>query len=323
MTEIILSAAISIDGYLDDASPSRLRLSSPEDWAAVGELRRKCDAILVGGETVRRDDPSLREVPLRVVVSRSGNIPAGARIFGSGEVLVLSGRDFTAREIITELEKHGVERLLVEGGAQMLKLFLSEGMADRLRLAVAPILVGNGVRFPSVEGQKMALQKVEQLGQTAVMYFVRNEEVMSDCKYLERAIEVSRQSPPSPTAYRVGAVIVTRDGHTFEGYTHETGPANHAEEEAIAKALDAGINLAGSTIYTSMEPCSTRASKLVSCSELIIHHGFSRVVFALREPSLFVTCTGAENLRKAGIEVVHIAELAEKVRKINRHLLNN
>lgn len=171
--EVILSAAISADGYLDDASPERLRLSSPEDWAAVLQLRRECDAVLVGAETVRKDNPSLREVPLRVVVSRSGEMPADARIFGSGEVLVLTGRELTASEIVAQLEGRGVRRLLVEGGAQILAMFLREGVADRLRLAVAPVFVGGGVRFPSVEAPRMTLEKVERLGDTAVMHYLR------------------------------------------------------------------------------------------------------------------------------------------------------
>jgi 5-amino-6-(5-phosphoribosylamino)uracil reductase len=172
--EVLLSAAISADGYLDDATPERLRLSSPEDWAAVRRLRAECDAILVGAETVRKDNPSLREVPLRVVVSRSGDVPADARIFGNGEVMVLAGRDFTAREIVAELERRGVRRLMVEGGAQLLKMVLEEGVAHRLRLAVAPVFVGGGVRFPSVAAPRMTLEKVEQLGQTAVLHLMEN-----------------------------------------------------------------------------------------------------------------------------------------------------
>lgn len=144
---------------------------------------------------------------------------------------------------------------------------------------------------------------------------------MTERKYLERAIELSRLSPPSPTAYRVGAVVATADGRAFEGHTHETGPANHAEEEAIAKAVAAGADLRGATMYASMEPCSERKSKPVTCSELIIRHGFARVVYALGEPPLLAVCKGARNLADAGIEVVHIEDLAPAVREINAHLL--
>lgn len=328
---MILSAAISADGFLDDARPERLRLSSDEDWAAVKELRRTCDAILVGAETVRKDNPSLREAPLKVILSRSGRIPKEARIFADGEVLITQG---TAREVCAELAERGVKRLMVEGGAQVLGMFLGEGMFDKLRLAVAPIFVGSGVRFPAVEGAPMHLERVEQLGQMAVMWFAstlsfRSEErgeesgrSQSHLYHLARAIELSRLSEPCATAYRVGAVIVTPDGQTFEGYTHETSPTNHAEEEALLKAT--GVDLKGATIYVSMEPCSTRASKPVSCSELLIKHGFRKVVFALSEPPLFAACTGARMLAEASIEVVHAAEFSHAVKEINKHLsINN
>lgn len=56
---ITLSAAVTADGFLDDNSPRRLIISTPEDWAEVYRLRAAHDAILVGAETLRRDDPSL------------------------------------------------------------------------------------------------------------------------------------------------------------------------------------------------------------------------------------------------------------------------
>lgn len=136
------------------------------------------------------------------------------------------------------------------------------------------------------------------------------------------AVDESRRCTPTTGSYCVGAVIVTAGGGIFRGYTHETGPHNHAEEEAIAKALEAGAELKGAAIYSSMEPCSTRASKPVSCSQLIMDHGFRRMVYALGEPPVFVECCkGAVNLAKAGVEVVQIDELAQQVRDINRHLL--
>lgn len=144
---------------------------------------------------------------------------------------------------------------------------------------------------------------------------------MTDREYLQMAVDESRKCTPSRGAYSVGAVIVTREGRVFKGYTHETDPRNHAEEEAIAKAVAAGADLRGAAIYSSMEPCSTRASKPVSCSEHIIRNGFSKVVYALGEPPVFVRCSGASDLAAAGIEVMRMAELAPQVEDINRHLL--
>ncbi len=142
----------------------------------------------------------------------------------------------------------------------------------------------------------------------------------TDREYLQEAIQQSRFCVPTSSAYCVGAVIVMPSGKIYRGYTHETGPSNHAEEEAIAKALAAGESLRGAAIYSSMEPCSVRKSKPESCTSLILRHGFSKVVFALHEPPCFVDCHGEELLRKAGVDVVVIPELAAEVEMINRHI---
>ena len=74
-------------------------------------------------------------------------------------------------------------------------------------------------------------------------------------------------------------------------------------------------------MYTSLEPCSARASRPRSCTELILAAGIPRVVFAWREPSIFVDCVGAETLRAAARTVIELPELADQVREINAHLL--
>lgn len=145
--------------------------------------------------------------------------------------------------------------------------------------------------------------------------------IETEKKYLLQAIELSRKCVPAMGSYRVGAVIVTASGNVFEGFTHQSGPTNHAEEEAIAAAIAVGADLCGATIYSSMEPCSTRKSKPRSCTQLILENGFSRVVFALYEPLCFVNCRGAELLLKGGVEVIVIDELGQQVMEINSYLL--
>ena len=88
-----------------------------------------------------------------------------------------------------------------------------------------------------------------------------------------------------------------------------------------AKAIQAGSRLTGATIYSSMEPCTTRKSKPASCSELIILHRMKRVVFAAHEPPTFVTCLGETVLQQAGIEVTILSDLAQKALDVNRHLV--
>ncbi len=87
-------------------------------------------------------------------------------------------------------------------------------------------------------------------------------------------------------------------------------------------SLRGDSRLDGATLYSSLEPCSTRASRPRSCTELIVATSIPRIVFAWREPDLFVDCQGAELLRAAGREVVEISELAHLVRRTNQHLLS-
>ncbi|WBB82482.1 deaminase [Micromonospora sp. WMMD882] len=142
-----------------------------------------------------------------------------------------------------------------------------------------------------------------------------------DRQWLQAAIDLSRRCPVVETAYAVGAVIVDRHGHEVSrGFSRETDSHVHAEESALAKLAATGVDLTGATIYTSLEPCSVRKSRPHPCAVLIITAGITRVVLALREPPLFVTCHGVELLHTAGVEVIEIPELADQVRTINAHL---
>lgn len=354
---VTLSAAVTADGYLDDDSPRRLIISTPGDWEAVYRLRAAHDAILAGAETLRRDDPSLlirdsavRECRLRaglkpdiakVTLTRSGNLRPTLRFFTAGDAAryvfapheihelqpvaeVISTEDIiTAKYIVTELEKRGVERLLVEGGAHTLRMFLDEGMADTLRLAVNPRLrLGErgGARFEAglPDSIPHTCQTVD--GMEVTTWTLHPDTTDEDLRYLCMAVAEGRKCMPGATSYCVGAVVTTADGRIFAGYTHETSPTHHAEQEAIAKALAAGADLHGATMYSSMEPCSQRASEPESCTQLIIRHRFARAVFALYEPDCFVCCRGALTLREAGVDVRVYPSLGGGVWEANAHL---
>lgn len=142
-----------------------------------------------------------------------------------------------------------------------------------------------------------------------------------DSIYLKMALEESRKCVGSDGAYSVGAILVCADGSVYGGYTHETNTLNHAEEEAIIKAKSNMTALEGSTIYCTMEPCSTRKSKPKSCTQLIIDNRIRRVVFIVKEPDCFVTCNGLQMLRDAGIEVQIDDELSSMVMEINGHIV--
>src|SRR5262245_59941997 len=146
---------------------------------------------------------------------------------------------------------------------------------------------------------------------------------LDDLRWLTEAIAMSRQCAPSATAFSVGAIIVDATGNAIAtGYSREVEPADHAEEVALARLAGRAAPLSSATLYSSLEPCSTRASRPRSCTDLILATGIPRAVFAWREPDVFADCTGAETLRAAGRTVLHAPELARFVQEVNDHLLH-
>jgi riboflavin-specific deaminase-like protein len=102
---VLLSAAMSADGYIDDASGTGLELSDPADWDQVGELRACSDAIMVGAQTIRSDNPrllvksearrqqrvarGLPPNPRKVTITGSGELDPGSRFFAEADSLPL------------------------------------------------------------------------------------------------------------------------------------------------------------------------------------------------------------------------------------------
>ncbi|MFG2135010.1 dihydrofolate reductase family protein [Streptomyces sp. NPDC048751] len=180
---VLLSAAVSLDGHLDDTGPERLLLSSPADFDRVDEVRASVDAILIGAGTIRADNPRLLvnsperraarvaagkpEFPLKVTVSGSGELDPAAQFWHTGGEKVLyttdkgaerarragidAGADVVAlggeldwRGILEHLhDVRGVRRLMVEGGGTVHTQLLQQELADELQLVLAPLFVGD------------------------------------------------------------------------------------------------------------------------------------------------------------------------------------
>jgi len=198
---VTISVAVSLDGYIDDRSPQRLILSSPEDLADMRAERDASDAIFVGAETVRRDNPSLRaKDAARVTVTHSGELDANLHFFdGSMRTIVLTVPErvealraklreraeivaiesFEPAAYVTALRDLGLRSLFVEGGTRILTEFLTSGAFDRLRLAIAPFFVGDAdaprlvhaSRFLNDAHQRLTLRAVRKLGDVAVLEY--------------------------------------------------------------------------------------------------------------------------------------------------------
>ncbi|MBO7937694.1 dihydrofolate reductase family protein [Streptomyces sp. S9] len=178
---VLLSAAVSLDGFLDDTTSERLLLSGPADFDRVDAVRASVDAILIGAGTIRADNPRLLvnspdrraarvtegrpEYPLKVTVSGSGELDPEARFWHSGgdkvvyttekgaararalgiaaDVVPL-GAELDWRRLLTHLhDERGVRRLMVEGGGTVHSQLLQQGLADELQLVLAPLFVGD------------------------------------------------------------------------------------------------------------------------------------------------------------------------------------
>ncbi|MFC5751464.1 RibD family protein [Actinomadura rugatobispora] len=184
MTErpyVLLSCAASIDGYIDDSTDKRLLLSNDEDFDRVDEVRAGSDAILVGANTIRRDNPrllvrarerredrlarGLPESPIKVTFTNHGDLDPEAKFFAAGEVekivycagaavdkcrgrlgdaatVVNAGDTVQLEKVLDDLAMRGVQRLMVEGGGTVHTQFLTQGLANELQLVIAPFFVG-------------------------------------------------------------------------------------------------------------------------------------------------------------------------------------
>ena len=205
-----VNAATSADGKLSSRRRDQVRISGPEDFARVDAIRADCDALAVGIGTVLADDPHLTvedpdlraerrergapEHPVRVVIDTRARTPTDARVLDDGsETYLLIGEDApddrraALREAgahpvvagtervdlvagLDELESRGVDRLLIEGGGELLFSAFEAGIVDELSVFVGPLLVGGRDAPTLADGKgfvetfpELALESVERI----------------------------------------------------------------------------------------------------------------------------------------------------------------
>jgi len=132
-------------------------------------------------------------------------------------------------------------------------------------------------------------------------------------RFMKLAIVIAKKGigfvNPNPP---VGAVIV-KDGKILSMGYHKYYGGYHAERDAILSALNAGIDISGSTMYVTLEPCD-HYGKTPPCTDLIIQSGIKEVYIACTDPNP-ISGNGAEKLRKNGVDV-HIGLLEEEAREL-------
>ena len=147
---VFLKSALSLDGKSAAGNGDSKWISSEESRNFARRLRAEVDGILVGGQTVRQDNPSLTahgfgRNPVRIVLSKSGKLPKKSKVFdGKAQTWVLKG---SIKEVMSVLGRQGISRLLVEGGDQTASEFLKAGEVDEVLYFVAPILLGGAQKM--------------------------------------------------------------------------------------------------------------------------------------------------------------------------------
>ncbi len=165
----------SLDGFIATHSGDSQFVTGPENILHLHRMRALCDAVVVGAGTVAADNPQLttRQVsgpsPLRVVFDPARRLEATYRIFqddaaptiyacaegmvapgethvGRAEVVGLKIADDAVdlQHLVQLLRERGCHRIFIEGGGVTVSAFLEAGLLDRLHVAIAPLLIGDG-----------------------------------------------------------------------------------------------------------------------------------------------------------------------------------
>jgi diaminohydroxyphosphoribosylaminopyrimidine deaminase/5-amino-6-(5-phosphoribosylamino)uracil reductase len=158
---IIAKAGQSLDGRITRPPGEPQWLTSETARAHGRRLRQRVDAILVGAETIRQDNPLLtlrdgsaqsgKPQPWRVVLSRSGDLPQDAHIFTDEfkeRTIVLPSMEFA--DAMKELAKRQITSVLIEGGGIILGQAFRSGLVDEAHWYIAPRFCGGG--RPSLDG---------------------------------------------------------------------------------------------------------------------------------------------------------------------------
>ena len=185
----ILKYAMTLDGKIATNTGHSAWVSGPQSRQQVHQLRSRCDAVIVGGNTVRKDNPNLTSHgegdcnPLRVVMSRQLNLPTAANLWNTAVaptlvmteytadgavrqalerqgVEVVSFKTLTPKAVMNSLYKRGLMSVLWECGGTLAAEAIADGAVQKVWAFIAPKLIGGAIA-PSPIGE-LGLERMTQ-----------------------------------------------------------------------------------------------------------------------------------------------------------------
>ncbi|MFA7230454.1 MAG: bifunctional diaminohydroxyphosphoribosylaminopyrimidine deaminase/5-amino-6-(5-phosphoribosylamino)uracil reductase RibD [Victivallaceae bacterium] len=176
---VILKMAMTLDGKIATADGESKWITGPEARARVQQLRKWADAIMVGGETVRRDCPSLTvrdepewlRQPERIIASRTFSPEELQEYFPEGNKpqIISASSPAEWNNILLQLGEKQITALLIEGGGELAAEVLRAGIVDQIEFHIAPKILGGRDSRTVVGGKSpMSLAETLQLSRVKV-----------------------------------------------------------------------------------------------------------------------------------------------------------
>ncbi|OUV40491.1 MAG: bifunctional diaminohydroxyphosphoribosylaminopyrimidine deaminase/5-amino-6-(5-phosphoribosylamino)uracil reductase RibD [Methanobacteriota archaeon] len=182
---VTVKLAIDANSSVDDRSEEAQRFTSEACLDEVHRLRMDCDAILVGAETVERDNPSLtvrrfetERQPLRVILDPKERTNQEATVYTDGYDTIQVGADYNGLlPLLNRLGDMEKQRLLIEGGPKTIHSFLSEELVDEFYLVQSNVVhhepVPSNIDAHRLTQSGLTLDHTETWGEETVQVWIR------------------------------------------------------------------------------------------------------------------------------------------------------
>ncbi len=150
---VVAKCGMSLDGRLTLPPDGGRWITNPAARRDARQLRTQVDAILVGAETIRADNPRLTvrgvknaRQPWRVILTKSGRLPLKSRVLRDQfKNKTLIYRNKSLKSVLLDLGKKKILSVMIEGGGQILGQALDAGLIDKVQIYIGPVLAGGPV----------------------------------------------------------------------------------------------------------------------------------------------------------------------------------